>query len=503
MLKLTTSFRVRIILMTVAVSGAVLIAFGLASRQLFWKLKLENVDQSLVGVPVREMPHPEHKWMWERLEEHIERFGDRIFGGDVYLMSYGKDGERFFVSEGWPEAFAMTEFPEVIGDLVPLEERFRERFEDRPLPEDFLSRRRGGPDGERGRMIGMPRGREMPAPPEAFTAEAGGQRLRFAVYQFTGHNMVIGVNLFEVSDDVRRVQRAFFSALPFALAIVALGAWLISSGAIKPIRKLTETAGGMSAKRLSERIEKAGEDREFAELIDVFNDMLTRLDRSFQQANRFSADAAHELKTPLTVIQGQLEVALRSVEDGSEEQARFADLLSETQRLKTITRKLLLLAQADAGTLLVNKEVVNLRGMLEESIEDCEMQEPEIDFSMELKGALELESDRTLLSQIVQNLLGNAVKYNGGERRVEVKAIEEPESLDILFSNTGDAVPSGLEESLFERFTRGDAARNRKVDGFGLGLSLSREFARALGGELSYEGYEGDMNRFKLRLPLS
>ncbi|NEQ66734.1 MAG: HAMP domain-containing protein [Symploca sp. SIO2D2] len=498
---MNTSFRLRIMLMTVAVSGAVIIAFGLASRQLFWSLKLESIDQRLTRIPLRELPHPEQSWIWDRISDNLAGFGKRVVGGQLYLLSYGKDGERFFASESWPEDLNLEDLPQVEGELISIEEARHLRREERARGPGFLSKRFSDPPAPPEEGLLSLRGKGRPPLLDVLTLEADERELRVAVYQFSGYNMVIGVDLFELTDDVRRVQQAFFLALPFALAIVGVGAWLLSSGAIKPIRKLTRTAGAMSVRRLSERIEKAGEDREFAQLIEVFNGMLERLDKSFQQANRFSADAAHELKTPLTVIQGQLEAALQDSEEGSEDQTRFADLLSETQRLKAITQKLLLLAQADAGSLPVNRERFSLPELVEELVGDCEMESPQIVFSIQAADSLEVRSDRTLVMQIIRNLLSNAAKYNDEKGIVEVLLSVDGDIVLIDVMNSGEPVSDELSARLFERFTRGDASRNRRVGGFGLGLSLSKEFARALGGKLSYEGFVQGKNFFRFSLP--
>lgn len=144
--------------------------------------------------------------------------------------------------------------------------------------------------------------------------------------------------------------RAAFSlaALP-ALGFIGIGAWLLSGRALAPVEKLSDAMQTVGAQGLDRRIPFDGEDREFRRLIEAFNSMLERLERSFAQASRFSADAAHELKTPLAILQGQLERAIAEAESGSPLQKNLADILDEVQRLSVISRKLLLLSLADAG----------------------------------------------------------------------------------------------------------------------------------------------------------
>jgi signal transduction histidine kinase len=145
------------------------------------------------------------------------------------------------------------------------------------------------------------------------------------------------------------------AAVPGILLIAAMGGFL-AARALRPVSRLTQAAEQITARGLDRRMPATRESAEFQRLTDVFNSMLDRLDKSFQQATRFSADAAHELKTPLAILQGQLEQSLREASDSSPQQKLCADLLEEVQRLKTIIRKLLLLSLADAGELRLNLE---------------------------------------------------------------------------------------------------------------------------------------------------
>jgi signal transduction histidine kinase len=299
------------------------------------------------------------------------------------------------------------------------------------------------------------------------------------------------------------VRNAFLFSAPLALLVIAFGSWIIASRAISPICKLTSATRGLSAKNLNDRIEEGSEDREFSELIQVFNDMLERLERSFNQATRFSADAAHELKTPLTILQGHLESALQEAPDDSEQQRRLGMLLEETQRLHGITRRLLLLAQADAGQIKVKGESIRIRDLLAEMVEDFEMQAPQTRYTLSKGEEVTVSLDRSLVTQILQNLLSNAVKYNDETDpwvKIDYEIVGSELKIDI--NNGGDGIPESAQARLFERFSRVDSARNRGVDGFGLGLNLSREFARAQGGELSLAESSPGMTRFRLTLPI-
>ena len=278
-------------------------------------------------------------------------------------------------------------------------------------------------------------------PPTLLTLGSSEGPIRFGVFQFSGYNVAMGVELSEVAQEMMHVRNAFLFSTPLALLVIAFGSWVIVSRAISPIRKLTSTTRGLSAENLNDRIEEGSEDREFSELIQVFNDMLERLERSFNQATRFSADAAHELKTPLTILQGHLESALQEAPDDSEQQRRLGMLLEETQRLHGITRRLLLLAQADAGQIKVTGQSFQIRDLLLEMVEDFEMQAPQTRYTLSKGEKVKVSLDRSLVAQILQNLLSNAVKYND-ETDPWVKIDNEivGSELRIDISNGGDGI---------------------------------------------------------------
>jgi len=511
MMRFRQSFRFRIIALTILVSGTVLLAFGLASRYALYQIKIATVDQNLKLHPMPGFRDPRHAMNWERLYEAMDQVSSHVYRGDLYLLVYGKNNDEYYRSEYWPEDISFDAFPAVEGELRVLSGHESEFDPDRWLDFKHRRRRASHPNGPRLEEFlraemhreAMERGpRELSEPVLLTKVAAQDGAIRFGVFQAEGFNLVLGVELSGVANEMTHARKAFFFSLPLALAILAFGAWLIASRAIKPIRKLTEAASGMSVAKLDERIEQGNEDSEFSELIQVFNGMLERLERSFHQATRFSADAAHELKTPLTILQGHLEIALQEAPDASDQQRRLAMLLEETQRLRGITRRLLLLAQADAGQLTVSGTPTPVSPLIQELLEDYEMQSPSIRFSATLDVAAVALADRSLLTQIVQNLLSNAAKYNDEESPwVDVSCQSTEAGIEFEIANGGPGIPESSQERLFDRFTRVDSARNREVDGFGLGLNLSREFARAMNGDLELvESVEGK-TRFRLTLP--
>jgi heavy metal sensor kinase len=313
--------------------------------------------------------------------------------------------------------------------------------------------------------------------------------------------MAMGVNLQAFRAEMWRVGLAFLSALPPTLLLSAVAGWLVSRRALGPVSRVTETAARITAQDLSKRIPARTEDKEFEDLITVLNQMLERLDASYQQAVRFSADAAHELKTPLTVLQGELEAALRESPADSESQRRNADLMGEVVRLRAIVEKLLLLARADAGQLQLRLESVDLAELVRETADDLTILAPNLTIRMDLADSAPVRADQDLLRQVLQNLASNAVKYSCDGGTVTLMLSTGDSGVCLEVANTGETVPEADRERIFDRFHRGDKSRGRRVEGVGLGLSLAREIVSAHGGRLELKDSRNGLTTFALTLP--
>ncbi len=302
---------------------------------------------------------------------------------------------------------------------------------------------------------------------------------------------------------MEELRNTYLSALIVVLALVAGGAWFVARRALRPVTALTQTAERVTARGLDQRIPAMPSDAEFNRLITVFNEMLDRLEKSFTQATRFSADASHELKTPLARLQVELEQALESVPAGSPQQEVFSSLLDEVSRLKAIVQKLLLLSLADAGQLQLHLQSANLTLMLEGVIEDCRLQAPHLSVEQSLAPGVEVRADPELLEQALQNLASNAVKYNRGNGSIRFELARAGETALVRVTNTGPGIPATDRARVFERFYRADKSRSGKVEGVGLGLSLAREIVRAHGGELVLEDGGDSLTTFAIRLPVN
>ena len=315
--------------------------------------------------------------------------------------------------------------------------------------------------------------------------------------------MVIGVSLAEYHRDADRVRNAFVVIVPLGLFVLAAGGWLLATRALRPVALITRTTQGITARGLNQRIPDTTADPDLARLVEVINGMLDRLEKSFQQAVRFSADAAHELQTPLTVLQGELEQAIQKAPVDSDEQQHYNDLLEEVHRLKAIVQKLLLLARADAGQLALHLETVDLTALLKDAIEDVKAIAPELEVQQHIPARIRVMADADLLAQVIRNMTSNAVKYNCEHGRVQFDLETTGPFARFTLSNAGTPIPEEDRERVFDRFYRVDKSRSRRVGGAGLGLSLAREIARAHHGDLVLNSSHDKLISFTLTIPLA
>ena len=314
--------------------------------------------------------------------------------------------------------------------------------------------------------------------------------------------MYIGMDMAEYYSDVVRFRNTFLIIFPLALILLSLGGWLIAQRALRPVQVIADTAGRINNKELGHRIPAMDADVEFAGLIEVINGMLDRLEVSFQQAIRFSGDAAHELKTPLTILQGELERAIHEAPAGSELQQKYRELMEEVRRLATITQKLLLLSQADSGQMKLYRVKLNLSTALDAIEDDFSILAPNLKLEKEILPDVYVNADEDLLNQVLYNLLSNAIKYNTPNGWI--KFVLRTENQDALLSiiNSSHEIPETEQPKIFDRFYRVDKSHNRDVDGNGLGLNLSREIMLAHKGSLVLDYSKDGQTAFTLRIGL-
>lgn len=311
--------------------------------------------------------------------------------------------------------------------------------------------------------------------------------------------------------------------VPLALVLAGSGGWLLARRALRPVDQMTTTARRIEAEHLAERLKGAEVDDELGRLARTLNEMLARLEATFAQVRRFSADASHELKTPLTVLKGEIEVALRSPRDPAEYQRVLVSGLEEVESMALLVDDLLLLSRADAGALRWDLAPVELDRLVEEVAKEGEIlgRGKQVPVKILELEPLVVQGDGQRLKQLLRNLVDNGVKYtpSGGQVTLALRAARReappeanstfdirhsklPEWAEIEVRDTGIGITPEALPRIFERFYRVDPARSRETGGAGLGLCIAKTIAEAHGGRIEVQSTPGAGSAFTLVLPL-
>lgn len=314
-----------------------------------------------------------------------------------------------------------------------------------------------------------------------------GRSWRMGWYQDEGVRILLAADLAQIDRSLMRVGWAFLLVLPVAFGTAIVASRLLALRATDSIADLAKRAGEITVERLNERIDIPAGTREIRDLIDLFNAMVDRLGKSFQMTRRFSADASHELKSPLTVMQGILESHISGENPSSISTEEMDALLSETQRMRAIIEALLLLSRADEGRLINHWNEVDLSGVVRDVCDDARVLAEDKGVSLRVScpsGKVWVSGDEGLLRMAAHNLVSNALRYGdeNGEIWVEVGTGES--NVILRVGNTGKPIPEEAKEVIFERFSRLDEARQRHSGGLGLGLNLAKDIARSHGGDV-------------------
>ncbi len=281
------------------------------------------------------------------------------------------------------------------------------------------------------------------------------------------------------------VQIAVLCGIPAAILGLAGGWWLMHK-ALSPVTAITEAARKINDRNLRKPLRRSGNGDELDQLTDVFNSMTARLDDSFQRIREFTLHASHELQTPLTIMQGELETALRDEKLTEAHRERILSQLDEIQRLTKIVNGLTLLTKADAGQVQLKKESVRLDELVRESYEDAKILAQPHGIKVRLAHCEELivDADRHRLRQLLLNLTDNAIKYNFPNGTVEIELRQKNDTAEIKIINTGKGISSEALPRVFDRFFRCDESHSSEVEGCGLGLSIAQWITAAHDGKI-------------------
>lgn len=333
------------------------------------------------------------------------------------------------------------------------------------------------PNGRPGRLVGFA------FTPRRGDAEAAGR----PVTSDPRHDVVLVVGRDTVAIERRLGRLAWLLVGIFGAAILAtLGgmAWVVRH-LLRPVDRLAGRIAALDADNLARRIGHAGVPAELRPVVERLDDLLNRLETAFAREKAFTADAAHELRTPLAGLRTTMEVALARPRELGQYQESLADCLDICAQMQALVNNLLSLARLEAGKVAATRSALAIADLVEECWRPFAGRAAERGLRLDwrLDRALRVESDREKLRLVLHNLFDNAVSYTdaGGAVRIEV-GCEPPAGLRLRVVNTGCAVPAAQIHRVFDRFWRGDAARAATGVHCGIGLSLCQKLVALLGG---------------------
>lgn len=314
----------------------------------------------------------------------------------------------------------------------------------------------------------------------------------------------VGRSLAAFEQESSELLMTFLLAGPLTLLAAISGGYFLACRVLQPVQVMTKAANLISADRLHERIIVANPNDELGELAETLNQMIERLERSFTEMQRFTADAAHELRTPLAIIRNEAEVALRLPRTSEEYCGILETLLEDTNRLSTMADQLLFLSRQDTGLSPKVRESIALDELLREVVGNMQLVAQEKGVTLQLldNAACKLNTDSRQLRRVFINLLDNAIKYTGANGQVIVTSQVTAEGAIVVVKDSGVGIPPEHLPHIFERFYRVDPARIGDENGAGLGLSLCQSIVRGLDGSINVESTLSNGTTFSVRLPV-
>ncbi len=314
----------------------------------------------------------------------------------------------------------------------------------------------------------------------------------------------IAIDVSQEEDLLARYRLWFWGILLASSVLLPLVGYRVARHGIRPVEEIAATARQITSTNLSERIASKGYPSELASLAGTFNEMLERLEESFERISRFSADIAHDLRTPVNNIRGEAEVALARARSVDEYRDVLESSLEEAVRLSELIGDLLFLARAESPLTELHRENVNVGELLTTVRDYYEASAADAVISLVVNdgpGPLNAELDRSLMLRAVSNLVSNAIAHTPPGGEVTLAATNEDAAIRIEISDTGVGIPTEALPRVFDRFFRVDPSRSKNSGGTGLGLAIVQSILTLHGGSAAITSQLGRGTRVTLRIP--
>ncbi len=307
-----------------------------------------------------------------------------------------------------------------------------------------------------------------------------------------------------IEEGLRRLRRDFYAGVPLILLLTSAGGYFLARKSLSPIAVMNRQTRRITVERLSSRLDVPNPRDELGKLAVTINDLLTRLEASFKEQQRFIADASHELRTPLAVLRGETEVALSQPRSSDDYQQSLTLINDEAERLSRIVEDLFVLARQpiDAPARLTN-ESVSLNRIAGDCVRAAQVLAARKNLRVKFdddSNVLTVRGDEELLKRMLLNLLDNAVKYTPDGGEISLKLTAQNGNARITVRDTGIGIPESDQPRIFDRFYRVDKTRSRALGGAGLGLSIVRWIVDVHAGEIHVESAPGKGSTFTIEL---
>ena len=332
--------------------------------------------------------------------------------------------------------------------------------------------------------------------------ELSSHPIREAFYKKGMYEIFVAFPAELVSETLSSLIDIYIVLAPIFFVISIAGGFVISSRSLSRIDSIIKKTNEITAQNLNEKIEGEEFQDEYGRLVRTMNAMIDRIKTSLEYINQFSISASHELKTPLTILRGEIEVALKSGKNNTEYRQVLESNYEETLRLINIVDKLFLISRIDQSLIFLKKENVSLLEFLEESVINLAPlgKKHNIKLSLDIKDDATLNIDSGLMREAISNLVDNAFKYGDENSTIIIKAETYNGLIKIIVINKGPGIPKEALPFIFDRFYRVESSRNRNMGGAGLGLSIVKSIVSWHDGKVEAESEPDKETRFTISL---
>ncbi len=308
--------------------------------------------------------------------------------------------------------------------------------------------------------------------------------------------------LSQLNDVLRNLSFSLLFLLPLTVILTGFSGIFLVQLTLRPVDQMIETIHQITAENLKLRLKIPGTKDEIESLAKTFNQMIARLDEAFTSQRQFMEDISHELKTPLSVLKGELEVTLKKLRSPEEYESALHSSLEEVNRIAGIVENLLTLARFDAKTTTLHAQHIDLNLLIKDAVEAIQVLALQKDITLQLNTAhtVDVLADKNQLKRLILNILDNAIKYTPSGGKIAIDLRQQKEHADIDITDTGIGIPEDEMPFIFDRFYRID--KSRSTIGFGLGLSIAQSIAMAHGGKIYVKANSPQGTVFTVSLPI-